>query len=219
MKKFYLMWLLTILLVGSQIVMADVVTTTRKIQRIPETSQQQQTRKRVMPKVEQKITPVTIPATKDTKLSKSVKNCKRYTETLDSTISGVDFNFKISILGWVDNKCRVDFVAQSTGINQMFSSLYGMDPSMAEITTFEPKVRCEFTKQQLEKVGDSILQEEERSNGGGRMLKDPTTIPMPSLSNMSGSDLDLMNVITKEQACTILNAPDSNAMFNSLFGY
>ncbi|MBO5435971.1 hypothetical protein J6A31_09270, partial [bacterium] len=162
MKKFYLMWLLTILLVGSQIVMADVVTTTRKIQRIPETSQQQQTRKRVMPKVEQKITPETIPATKDTKLSKSVKNCKRYTETLDSTISGVDFNFKISILGWVDNKCRVDFVAKSTGINQMFSSLYGMDPSMAEITTFEPKVRCEFTKQQLEKVGDSILQEEER---------------------------------------------------------
>ena len=93
MKKFYLMWLLTILLVGSQIVMADVVTTTRKIQRIPETSQQQQTRKRVMPKVEQKITPVTIPATKDTKLSTSVKNCKRYTETLDSTISGGDFNF------------------------------------------------------------------------------------------------------------------------------
>ena len=131
MKKFYLMWLLTILLVGSQIVMADVVTTTRKIQRIPETSQQQ-TRKRVMPKVEQKITPEMIPVTKDTKLSTSVKNCKRYTETLDSTISGVDFNFKISILGWVDNKCRVDFVAKSTGINQIFSSLYGMDPSMAE---------------------------------------------------------------------------------------
>ena len=218
MKKFYFIWLLTILVLGSQIVMADVVTTQRRV-RPQATSLQKQTPKRSsQPKIkvgDEEYTPVT----RETKLSKSVKSCKRYSETLDSTISGVDFNFKINILGWVDDKCRLDFEAKSTGINQIFSSLYGVDASMAEIYTFEPKIRCEFTKQQLAKVGDSILQEEERAKGGGRMLKDPTAITMPSLSNMSGSDLELMNIVANEKACTILNAPDSEAMFNSLFGY
>lgn len=214
MRKFYLIWLFTILLVGSQIVMADVVTTKRRVPSSTQTSEQQT--RRVPRRDAQQVG--TSQNKNDTKLSRSVKTCKRYSETLDSTISGVDFNFQISILGWIDNKCRVDFVAQSTGINQMFSALHGLDPSMAEISTFEPKIRCEFTKAQLEKVGDSILQENERENGDVRMLKDPTTIPMLSLSNLSGSDAELMNVIMNEQACTILNTPNSNEMFQFIFG-
>lgn len=218
MKKFYFIWLLTVLLLGSQIVMADVVTTQRRVR--PQTTSQQKQVPKIAPQPKIKVGDEEFtPVTRETRLSRSVKSCKRYSESLNSTIGGVDFNFKISILGWVDNKCRVDFVGKSTGINEIFSSIYGVDPSDAEIFAFAPNVRCEFTKQQLNKVGDSILQEEERARGGGKMLKDPKTIPMPTLSNMSASDLELMNVITNEGACKILNAPDSDAMFNSLFGY
>lgn len=215
MKKTYLAVILTILLIGSQFVMADVVTTTRRIQPQTTTTNQQRQNTTKTPVTRERIQKNTT----ETKLSNNVKTCKKYSETLDSTISGVDFNFKISILGWIDNKCQIDFVAQSTGINQLFSLINGVDPSMAQINTFEPKIKCKFTKQQLEYVGDSILQEEERANGGGKMLKDPTTIPMPTLSNMSGSDFALMNVILNDRACTILNAPNSNAIFESLFGY
>ena len=221
MKKFYLIWLLTIFLVGSQIVMADVVTTKRRIQ-TPETSQQQQTPRKVAPATDGlDAVPKETPLTKrDTKLSKNIKTCRPYSETLDTTISGVDFNFKISIKGWQNDKCRVDFVAKSTGINEIFTSLYGMDSSNAIITTFEPNVRCEFTKQQLLKVGDSILQEEERAqSGASRMLKNPASIDIKSVSELSGSDVALMDVILREGACTILNAPDSNAMLESLFNY
>ena len=219
MKKFYLLGLVAILLVGTH-AFADVVTTTRRIKPSTETSQQ---KKEVKSSTASKIKNTKqqqAPQTTDTKLSSSVKNCKRYSETLDSTISGVDFNFKISILGWHNNKCRVDFVAKSTGINEIFSSLHGMDPSMATISIFEPNVRCEFTKQQLLRVGDSILQEEERaSNSGRKMLKDPSLITIKSVSELSGSDAALMDVILRERACTILNAPDSDAMFDSLLNY
>ena len=218
MKKMYLVGLLAVLLVGTH-AFADVVTTTRRIKPSSETSQQKEVTRSSSPKKIKNLQQQT-PQTNDTKLSSSVKNCKRYSETLDSTISGVDFNFKISILGWQNNKCRVDFVAKSTGINEIFSSLHGMDPSMATITAFEPKVRCEFTKQQLMRVGDSILQEEERaSNSGRKMLKDPSLITIKSVSELSGSDAALMDVILRERACTILNAPDSNAMFDSLLNY
>lgn len=216
MKKCYIIGLLLLMFVGCQYVMADVVTTTRRIR--PQTGQtpnpQTQTQKNI-PTCKQRVHK----AVPEMKLANSVKSCKKYSEVMNSTVSGVDFNFKISILGWIDNKCRIDFVAQSTGINQIFSSLYGVDASMAQISTFEPKVKCAFSRQQLERVGDSILQEEERANGGGRMLKDPTSITIPSISNMSGSDLALMDVILNDRACTILNAPNSDDMFNSLFGY
>ena len=222
MKKFYLIWLLTILLVGSQIVMADVVTTKRRIQTPPQQTQEQQRAPRKVtpaaggPGVVQEHAPL---KNKETKLTKSVKSCRPYSETLDTTISGVDFNFKIAIKGWQNNNCRVDFVAKSTGLNDIFSTLHG-DPSNAIITTFEPNIRCEFTKQQLLRVGDSILQEEERAqSGASRMLKNPALIDIKSASQLTGSDAALVDVILNEGACNILNAPDSNAMFDALFNY
>ena len=146
--------------------------------------------------------------------------CKPYSETLDTRVSGIDFNFKVKIEGWVNNKCRLNFVAQSTGISDMFKSLYGFDSSQATIMTFEPKIRCDFTKQQLQYVGDSILQEEERNSGsGGKMLKNPSEIQLPTFGSMSESDSKLMNVILNDKACTILNAQDSGDMFESLFSF
>ena len=155
-----------------------------------------------------------------TKLSNSVKSCKPYSEQLNSNVGGMDFAFNITIAGWVNNKCRVDFIAQSTGINSLFESLYGVSPSQAQISTFEPKIKCEFTKQQLERVGDSILQEEERNRGArNNMLKNPADIDISGFANMSGSDAELMNVILNDRACTILNAGNSQGIIESLFNF
>ncbi len=122
----------------------------------------------------------------------------------------MDFAFNITIAGWVNNKCRVDFIAQSTGINSLFESLYGVSPSQAQISTFEPKIKCEFTKQQLERVGDSILQEEERNRGArNNMLKNPADIDISGFAN----------IILNDRACTILNAGNSQGIFESLFNF
>ncbi|RAI12786.1 MAG: hypothetical protein DK841_04475 [Candidatus Melainabacteria bacterium] len=150
------------------------------------------------------------------KLADNVMMCKPYSESLNSNVGGMNFNFNVRIEGWVNNKCRLNFVARSTGINEIFKSLYGVDASQASIYTFEPKIRCDFTKQQLITVGDSILQEQERNNGAtNNMLKNPQDIVIPT--SLSASDASLMNVILNERACTILNAGDSNGMFESLF--
>lgn len=209
MKKFYLILLLILVLACGQ-VLADVVTTKRQINR-PSSNQS-------VPKTTTNNR--SINKTSGTRLSDSVKTCKPYSEQLNSNVGGIDFSFNITIAGWVNNKCRVDFIAQSTGINSLFESLYGVNPSQAQIMTFEPKIKCEFTKQQLEKVGDSILQEEERNRGArNNMLKNPADIDISGLANMSGSDAELMNVILNDRACTILNATDSQGMFESLFNF
>ncbi len=216
MKKFYLVLLIGLFAGGS--VMADVVTTQRRIQRPADQSKQQtpgQVRQKpVITNYQQRQ------KSSGNKLADNMRMCKPYSETLDSDVMGVNFNFRVSIDGWVNNRCRVNFVAQSTGINKTFKQLYGVDASQAQIYTFEPRIRCEFTKQQLLSVGDSILQENERNAGASNnMLKNPMDIELPSINNMSTSDVGLMNVILNDRACTILNAPDSNRMFESLFGY
>jgi hypothetical protein len=211
MKKIYIFLLTLVLTVAGVSVFGEVITT-RKISPAknsnPASAQTNNQTGRV------------ITVRQNSKLSDSVKMCKPYSETLDTSMSGIDFNFKVKIAGWVNNKCRIDFVAQSTGINDMFKSLYGVDSSQATIKTFEPKVRCDFTKQQLQYVGDSILQEEERNSGsGGKMLKNPSDIQLPTFASMSESDSKLMNVVLNDRACTILNAQDSSEMFESLFSF
>lgn len=210
-KKILTTIVISAVLIAGIKVFGEVVTT-RKINKPANTVQK--------PIPQKRTSTVTRPQTSGNKLADSIKMCKPYSETLDSNVGGVNFNFRVRIEGWVNNKCRMNFVAQSTGINEMFSTLYGVDPSNANILTFEPNVRCDFSKAQLLSVGDSILQEEERNRGAkNNMLKNPSDIDMSSFSNLSESDSKLLDIILKDRACTILNTPDSNGMFDSFFGY
>ncbi len=212
MKKRYLALLLTLIFAAGS-VMADVVTTTRKRRVEPQTQQIKKTPSTQYRRTQQKS------KTPEDKLSEHIRMCKPYREVMDSDFMGVNFNFHMSIDGWVNNKCRINFAAQSTGISESFKQIHGMDASQAQIFTFEPKIRCEFTRQQLVSIGDSILQENERNAGAtNNMLKDPSSIEF-SPENFQASDIGLMNAIMNEGACTILNAPDSNQMFQQLFGY
>lgn len=223
MKKIYLISLLLVLFACGQ-VLAEVVTkrpiTKRPVQTQYRTNSGEQSTTQTKTSTPiQNQTQTKRVSTGGSKLADSVTMCKPYSETLNSNVSGINFTFNIKIAGWVNDKCRIDFIAKSTGINEMFQSLYGFSASDAQISTFEPKVKCEFTKQQLLSVGDSILQEEERNRGAkNNMLKNPNEIDISGLANLSGSDIGLMNVILNERACTIQNTSNSNAMFESLFG-
>lgn len=209
MKRFYLLLILVFMFLGGS-VFADVVRTSRPIRR-----PQQNVNTQYAPKTTNQVQNNN---SSDVKLADNIKMCKPYNEILNTDVAGVNFSFKLSIRGWVNNKCRLDFIAQSTGISQMFEQLYGTSADNATISTFEPKIRCEFTKQQLLYVGDSILQENERNAGArNNMLKNPQDVIIPSAANMSSSDEKLMNVILNDRACTILNAGNSAQMFESLF--
>lgn len=211
MKKviFGIVLIAIICMVGN--VFAQPVTTVRKVN--PSASQEV----RKTPATQPKKTYQQVPRVQQASpLANNMKMCKPYKETMVSDMGGIDFNFLISINGWVNNKCVVNFNAQSSGINSMFKSLYGVDSSQAQIYTFEPKIRCEFTRQQLEYVGDSILQEEERNSGAkGNMLKNPNNISISS-SNMSESDERLLDVVINQGACKILNGGDMGKMLDSL---
>ena len=153
---------------------------------------------------------------KTEKIVQSIKTCRPYSENLDADYMGMNMNFKLKIHGWINNKCRLTFDAQTAGSSSSFKGLYGVDANDVDIISFAPKVRCDFTKSQLEYVGDSILQEEERSSGSNNnMLKNPNNINIAN--SISSSDMRLLDVVFRQGACSILNTGDLNNIMNILF--
>ena len=111
----------------------------------------------------------------------------------------------------------MDFNAQTGGASSSFNKTYGINPSDATILSFAPKIRCEFTKQQLDYVGDSILQENARNAGAtNNMLKNPNNI---SINSISAGDQKLFDVVLNQNACTILNSGDLNNLMNQLMQF
>lgn len=205
MKKLYIVLLIAGLILGSR-GFANVVTTTRKV--TPQTNSSQ-------PIVNPPHTPNVVQTTRH-KLVDNVKDCKPYSENMNADFLGLGIAYKISIKGWTNNKCQIDFSAQTTGISPTFSKLYGIDPSQAKILSYTPKIQCAFTREQLNYVGDSILQEKERNAGAtNNMLKDPNDILSSMSSGFSESDERLMDVLVNQGACQIINADDLNNFLNN----
>lgn len=150
-------------------------------------------------------------------LERIIKTCRPYSEFMQTDYMGMKMQYKIEIAGWINNKCRLDFTAQTQGVDSSFNEMYGIDAGSANVVSFAPKIRCEFTKEQLEYVGDSILQEQERNNGSkNNMLKDPKGI---SFSNFTSEDSKLFDVLLNGNACTLQNSEDLNRMMQELLQF
>lgn len=220
MKKksliFSIILLSSIIISGS--VFAQVVTTQRK-QNTTQPNAPQYTTRQYKPKSNSSYnrsttTRTTSKPVKVNRLTSSLQTCKPYTENMKTDYLGMNFTYQIRIEGWINNKCRLNFVAKPNGASDSFKELYGVDASDARIRVFAPRVRCDFTRQQLAYVGDSILQEQERNRGArNNMLKDPKNI---SFNEVTASDMRLLDVILNQQACQVLNSEEYDSLLKNI---
>ena len=149
-------------------------------------------------------------------MQNSLSMCSPYKETLTTEYMGMNMTYTIDILGWVNNKCVLNFESHINGAGNSFSDMYGVSADSAQIFGFAPKVRCEFTKQQLIYVGDNILEENNRNHN---MLKNPDQVEFPNLNEMSFSDLKLLQILLNDKACKVINSDDFMQMFEGLFQF
>jgi len=156
--------------------------------------------------------------TPKTRLEESISVCKPYSEKMSAEYMGMIIDYELAIRGWINNKCVIDFVSNVRGIGTSFSKTYDIDPNDAQVFTFAPQIKCQFTKEQLLYVGDSILQEQERNNGAtNNMLKNPNTVHLPQMQNISGSDARLLEVVIGNSACEMVNDGNFEEMVKDLF--
>ncbi len=140
--------------------------------------------------------------------------CTPYKEKLKTEYMGMNVEYTVEILGWINNRCILNFSMDILSQGSTFESTYGVSDDMVEVFGFAPKVRCEFSKQQLLYVGDSILEEKQKDR---KMLKNPEQIDLPDFRDMSFSDMKLLQVILNDKACKILNSDEIFNMFENLF--
>lgn len=140
--------------------------------------------------------------------------CTPYKEKLKTEYMGMNVQYTVEILGWINNKCILNFSMDILSPGSTFESTYGVSDDMVEVFGFAPKVRCEFSKQQLLYVGDSILEEKQKDR---KMLKNPEQIDLPDFRDLSFSDMRLLQVILNDRACKILNSDEIFNMFENLF--
>ncbi len=143
--------------------------------------------------------------------------CSPYKETMTTEYMGMKMNYSIEIVGWVKNKCVLNFESKMLDMGTTFEDTYGFEPGTVDVVGFAPKVRCEFTPKQLQSVGDSFLLEENTQNR--KMLKDPKQIEIPDVKDMSLSDMKLLKILLSDRACEVVNANDFIQIFESLFSF
>ena len=153
---------------------------------------------------------------REKKYQSKVLMCKPYKESLLTEYMGMKMKYTVDIPGWIDNKCVLNFQADILDAGLSFKDTYGYSFEMAEVFGFAPKIRCEFTKQQLQYVGDSILEENKSDRN---MLKNPEEIEFPDFKDLSFSDIKLLQIILNDKACKILNTDDFTKMFQGLFEF
>lgn len=146
----------------------------------------------------------------------SLSLCNPYKEKLSTKYMGFNMKYSIEILGWINNKCVLNFSADISGVDSSFKDNLNSSVDIAGIFGFAPKVRCEFTKQQLLYVGDNILEE---SKSDRNMLKNPDEIEFPDFKDMSFSDVKLLQIILNDKACKVVNTEDLVKLFQGLFEF
>ena len=139
--------------------------------------------------------------------------CSPYKEEMTTEYMGMKMNYKIEIVGWVNDKCVLDFESKMLGTGATFQDIYG-EP--VEVYGLAPKVRCAFTRSQIADVGDNILEEKTQNR---RMLKDPNKIEFPEVKDMSLSDIKLLKILLSDKACKVVNVNDFMQIFDSLFEF
>ena len=140
---------------------------------------------------------------------KNLKICEPYRESLNTEYMGINMTYTISIDGWINNKCILNFNAEANNAGESFQNTYGIAPDDAIIKAFAPKVHCEFTKAHLDYVGDSIL--EEKLKNQRHMLKNPDDI---DFSNSNISDFRLLDILINQKPCIILNSNELDEFIN-----
>ena len=148
------------------------------------------------------------------KIESGILMCTPYTEKLKTEYMGMNVEYTVEISGWINNRCILNFSMDILSPGSKFESTYGISDDMVEVFGFAPKVRCEFSKQQLLYVGDSILEEKQKDR---KMLKNPEQIDFPDFRDLSFSDMKLLQVILNDRACKILNSDEILNMFENLF--
>jgi hypothetical protein len=110
---------------------------------------------------------------------------------------GLKLGFKIDINGWVADKCEYFFSAKLEGLGKDIRDVYDVKVSDSQISQIEPKIKCGFSKEQLNAMVDYMLAESQKTEAN--------TIKVSKKEGLTPEQRNLIALFMDKNACTVLN--------------
>jgi len=146
-----------------------------------------------------------------------LKSCKPMDEKVDFELEGMEMFFHFKIGGWIENKCVFNFSGKIKKLGDSFRKAFPVAIQDSTISKIEPKVQCEFNKDQLEILIAAIVEEDKRTvEKVNQILKDPQAPYPPRSNELTPNEVLLVNMISQQNVCKILNMDDLMTQFDEL---
>lgn len=140
----------------------------------------------------------------------NLRDCKPYEEKASFNLMGAKISYKIKIDGWVNDFCTYHLSGKINSLGKDLKSSWGIKIKDSEISKIEPQIKCDFNKEQLNSVVDAIIEEDKQNiDQINKMMNDPqATYTIPDFNQLSPAEKKLMEIITVDKACTIVNSQE-----------
>lgn len=131
---------------------------------------------------------------------------------------GLKISYKIDVNGWQDNKCGYMLTGKIGGIGKDIREVFDIKISDEEIAKFEPIIKCDFTKEQLNILVDAIIANyNKKATIMSELLQDPTEkyTAASDKNKLTPEEEKLVKMIAGGKACSIENMNTLLQNFNS----
>lgn len=136
-------------------------------------------------------------------LTSFLKECKPYEENIDVDIFGINFTINIKSDGMVNDKCSYALSGKINSISESTRDEYNIYIPNSEISEIEPKIKCDFTQEQLALLIDTIADKSGDFTTGGASIKN--AIYKQKSKQLSTNDEKVISMFEKGNVCSITN--------------
>ena len=121
---------------------------------------------------------------------------------------GLKIGYKIDINGWTDNKCGYTLTGKISSLGKDIREVFDINIPDEDIAKFEPIVKCDFTKAQLNILVDAVVANYNKKTEMlvSQILKDPADKYNEKNQNkLTPEEEKFIAMLTKDNVCTIPN--------------
>ncbi len=138
-----------------------------------------------------------------------LRECKPYTENVNMNVLGFDFTVNVNSEGWANSKCIYNISMKVNNISGDMKEILGMKEMGFDLTSFSPKIRCEFNREQLDTFVDYIAESNSIDSVKNAVYK-------PAFGDLSSQYQDkVFSMIKNDHVCDCVNKDELFKQFTN----
>lgn len=151
-----------------------------------------------------------------TRYLNNFRNCEPIHVSQSIDLFGLKISYKIDVNGWQDNKCGYVLTGKIGGIGKDIREVFDIKISDEDIAKFEPIIKCDFTKDQLNILVDAVIANyNKKATIMSELLQDPTEkySATSEKNKLTPEEEKLVRMIAEGKACSV---PNMNELLQNL---